>query len=297
MRGDRLPPQDEVRERLRDQGDSLIVIRSGDVLKVHVHTDEPERVFAYLRGLGSLVTHKAEDMQAQHATVERAADRHVRLARRAVTVFTDSASDLPEEIVRAHGIHVTPLLLVDDDRTLRDGRGHLRPGVPRPPGRTTRRSPPPASPRPADFLETYARAAEDGEDAGRRDPRLVPVGDACQRRRRGRPVRGRAGAPGGLCRGVAPPGPDGAQGLRTGRARHGARGDRPGAGRGSGANRASSSPWTPSTACSLRAGSGAGVPSSAPCSRVKPILAADHRRAGSSRWARRWGGAARRRRS
>ena len=40
---------------------------------MHIHTDHPEQVFCYLRTLGQLVTHKAEDMQVQHATVERAA--------------------------------------------------------------------------------------------------------------------------------------------------------------------------------------------------------------------------------
>ncbi len=162
VRGDRLPTQEAVRGRLRDEGDSLIVIRADDVLKVHVHTDEPERVFGYLRSVGRLVTHKAEDMRAQHAAVERAADQHIRLARRPVTIVTDSAADLPEEILRAHGIHVTPLLLVDGDRTLRDGvdvsardfHARLIAEAPLP---TT------SQPAPADFLETYARAAEDGE--------------------------------------------------------------------------------------------------------------------------------------
>ncbi|NIT90038.1 MAG: hypothetical protein GWN82_25070, partial [Gemmatimonadetes bacterium] len=56
VRGRELPARRVVSEALRGHGDSLIVIRSDDVLKVHVHTDEPEEVFDYLRGLGSLVT-------------------------------------------------------------------------------------------------------------------------------------------------------------------------------------------------------------------------------------------------
>lgn len=162
VRGSDLPSQATVRNHLRDRGDSLIVIRSGDVLKVHVHTDDPDDVFDYLRGLGTLVTHKAEDMQAQHETVERAAGGHVTLARRPVTVVTDSAADLPEEIVRAHGVHVTPLTLVDGDRTYRDGvditaeEFHAR---------LLDESPVPTTsqPAPADFLDTFGRAAEDGE--------------------------------------------------------------------------------------------------------------------------------------
>lgn len=162
VRGEALPTQMDVRAYLRDHGDSLIVIRSGSMLKIHVHTDDPEGVFVYLRRLGTLVTHKAEDMHAQHHAVERAADQHIRLARRPVVVMTDSAADLPEEIVRAHGIHVTPLLLVDDDRTYRDG-------VDITPEEFHRRMaadatlPTTSQAAPADFLETFSRAAEDGE--------------------------------------------------------------------------------------------------------------------------------------
>jgi hypothetical protein len=162
VRGDDLPDQATVRESLRAWGDSLIVIRADEVLKVHIHTDEPEEVFSLLRRHGRLVTHKAEDMEAQHDAVERAASGHVALARRPVTVVTDSAADLPEEVVRAHGIHVTPLLLVDEERTLRDGvdispEEFHRLLAERAPTPTT------SQPAPADFLETFGRAAEDGE--------------------------------------------------------------------------------------------------------------------------------------
>ena len=162
VRGEALPSQMAVRERLRELGDSLIVIRSGEVLKVHVHTDEPETVFTYLRGVGTLVTHKAEDMQAQHDAVERASDQHIQLARRPVTIVTDSAADLSEEIVRAHGIHVVPMGLVDGDVTYRDGVDVAATEFHK---RLAEDSPVPTTsqPTPADFLEAFARAAEDGE--------------------------------------------------------------------------------------------------------------------------------------
>jgi DegV family protein with EDD domain len=167
VRGEALPDQAVVKARLREMGDSLIVIRSDDVLKIHIHTDEPDDVFGYLRTLGNLATHKAEDMQAQHATVEAAARRsggHVTLARRPVTIVTDSASDLPVEIARAHGVRVTPLLLIDGEQSLRDGvdisaeEFHER-------MRTAPDTLPTTSqPSPADFMETYTAAAEDGEE-------------------------------------------------------------------------------------------------------------------------------------
>jgi DegV family protein with EDD domain len=161
VRGMTLPPADDVRAVLRARGDSLIVIRGGDMLKVHIHTDDPDDVFAYLRTLGTLATHKAEDMAVQHATVARAAGSHIQLARRPLSIVTDSSCDLPEEVVRAHGIHVVPLLVVFGDESLRDGIDidaatfveRLRNG-----NHATTSQPPPKA-----FLDAYRTAAEDGE--------------------------------------------------------------------------------------------------------------------------------------
>ena len=161
VRGDGLPPQGAVREVLREDGDSLIVIRSADILKVHVHTDEPERVFDYLRSVGTLVTHKAEDMRVQHDAIARSGG-HIQLARRPIAVVTDSACDLSEEIVRAHGIHVLPMSLVDGDQSYRDGidltatRFHEMLA-------TASSLPTTSQPSPAAILEAFGRAAEEGE--------------------------------------------------------------------------------------------------------------------------------------
>lgn len=163
VRGNDLPDQKTVREVLKEEGDSLIVIRSDGVLKIHIHTDEPEKVFSYLKGLGQLVTHKAEDMEAQHAVTERAARGHLTLARRPVGIVTDSAADLPEEIIRAHGIKVVPMVLVRGEETLLDRvditaqefHDSLSAGGELP----TTSQPPPGA-----FLEAYRRAAEEAEE-------------------------------------------------------------------------------------------------------------------------------------
>jgi uncharacterized protein len=160
VRGAALPSSDALRATLRERGDSLVVIRSGEVLKVHIHTDEPEDVFAYLRGLGELVTHKAEDMRLQHEALVRGG--HVRLARRPVALLTDSACDLPAETILAHGITVVPLNLIFGDETLRDGveitsaefTERLLQGA----------HPTTSQPAPAAFLDGYREAAETGEE-------------------------------------------------------------------------------------------------------------------------------------
>jgi uncharacterized protein len=159
--GPALPPQDEIRAWLRERGDSLVVIRSGTLLKVHLHTDDPETVFDWLRGHGELRSHKAEDMRAQHAAAARAGTGHLSLARRPITVVVDTACDLPEEVVRGHGMHLVPLSLIFEDRVLRDRLDitaeafaeQLKQGA----------HPSTSQPTPAAFMEGFRAAAEEGE--------------------------------------------------------------------------------------------------------------------------------------
>ncbi|MEO5510942.1 MAG: DegV family protein [Longimicrobiales bacterium] len=162
VRGTELPAADDVRAVLREFGDSMIVIRSTDMLKIHIHTDVPQDIFAYLRTTGTLVTHKAEDMSVQHAAVERAASSgHIQLARRPMSIVTDSACDLPDEIVRAHGIRVVPLQLIFESGVLLDRVDitaeqfveRLRNGE----------HPTTSQPTPRAFLDAFRGAAEDGE--------------------------------------------------------------------------------------------------------------------------------------
>ncbi len=161
VRGRSLPEEEAVRRELAGRGDSVIAIRAGDVLKVHIHTDAPDAVFDYLRRVGEMVAHKAEDMAAQHAAAERTAARHAGLVRRPVGVLTDSACDLPDEVVNAHGITVVPLTLVFDDGSLRDRvditsatfAERLLAGA----------HPTTSQPAPAEFRAGFRRAAQDAE--------------------------------------------------------------------------------------------------------------------------------------
>lgn len=158
VRGDALPEEPVVRAALRELGDSLIVIRSGTLIKVHVHTDTPDAVFDYLRSVGRLESHKAEDMAAQHDAVGRSSTG---VARRPLSIVTDSACDLPETVIRAHGIHVVPLSLVYDERVLRDG-------IDIDPDTFVERlrraeHPSTSQPPPAAFWDVYQKALDDGE--------------------------------------------------------------------------------------------------------------------------------------
>ncbi len=54
-----------VRERLARLGTSLLVVGEGDLLRVHVHTTQPDDALAYGRSLGELSQVKVDNMEAQ----------------------------------------------------------------------------------------------------------------------------------------------------------------------------------------------------------------------------------------
>jgi DAK2 domain fusion protein YloV len=65
---------DEVRGRLAEMGDSLLVVGGGDFLRVHVHTHSPDQALAYGRSLGAVSQEKVEDMEAQFQELASAGD-------------------------------------------------------------------------------------------------------------------------------------------------------------------------------------------------------------------------------
>ncbi|MDI6618044.1 MAG: DAK2 domain-containing protein [Clostridiales bacterium] len=52
--------------RLSRLGDSMIVAGSGDIIKVHIHTNEPGKVIDISKGLGELYDIKIDNMRRQH---------------------------------------------------------------------------------------------------------------------------------------------------------------------------------------------------------------------------------------
>ncbi len=57
-------------------GDSIVALREGNLVKVHVHTKTPEQVVAYARGYGEFITFKMENMTLQHNESTIAKSRH-----------------------------------------------------------------------------------------------------------------------------------------------------------------------------------------------------------------------------
>ena len=156
VRGEQLPPANEVRAAMHGFGGSVVVAVMSDILKVHVHTDTPEAVFRYAARWGRVETTKADDMRAQHR-------RLAHVDRRPVAVVTDSSSDLADSILDRHHIASVPLQVVFGNETFRD-RVELRPDEFYRRLRTARDLPTTSQPTPAEFVRVLRDARSEADE-------------------------------------------------------------------------------------------------------------------------------------
>ncbi len=92
-------------------GGSLVVAGGGSRLRVHLHTNEPQRLFARLAEFGSVRRTKIDDMVLQQLAARGAA----------VAIVSDSSCDMSES--RAHGLGLVrvPLAISFGDESFLDG--------------------------------------------------------------------------------------------------------------------------------------------------------------------------------
>ena len=111
VRSRALPDAGLVRKALREHGGSIVVLSTGNLLKAHIHTDAPDAVFQLASTWGTLESTKADDMRAQHQALQ---------ARRPIAFVSDTACDLPDELVLQYDIELVPMNLIVDERSYRD---------------------------------------------------------------------------------------------------------------------------------------------------------------------------------
>jgi DegV family protein with EDD domain len=92
----------KLREAASELGSSLVVAGTQSKVRLHLHTNEPQRLFALAARYGAVGGEKADDMQRQQEMAHHASRRHV-------AVVIDSAADLPESVLEALDIHVVPV--------------------------------------------------------------------------------------------------------------------------------------------------------------------------------------------
>jgi DegV family protein with EDD domain len=128
---------------------------AGDVLKIHVHTDSPDDVFAHAASWGTVAARKADDMRAQHQRLRHGTQR-------AVAIVTDSSADLTDAILDRHHIAMVPLQVVFGDEVHLDRVG-LRPEAFYHRLRDSRELPTTSQPTPGDFVRVFRSAGAEAE--------------------------------------------------------------------------------------------------------------------------------------
>ena len=116
VRGDALPSSAAVRTAIAGLGGSVQVVRTEELLRVHIHLDDPQRLFTLAADWGEVLNTKADDMREQHRLLA------VEAAQAAVVV-ADSGCDLPDEVLDRYGIGLVPFKLIIGDAEFEDRVG------------------------------------------------------------------------------------------------------------------------------------------------------------------------------
>ena len=100
-----------VKTRFASLGDSLVVAGGRPRLRVHIHTNAPQRFMNEAARLGVVEASKVDDM-----ILQQLAGRRARIA-----LVCDSTCDLPEALAHRLGVVRVPLTLTIDGQNYRDG--------------------------------------------------------------------------------------------------------------------------------------------------------------------------------
>lgn len=90
-----------IKEFLSNMGDSLVMAGPEKRMRIHIHTNEPENVFAHLADRATIHYQKVDDMVRQNDIAHR--------RKYDIALVVDSTCDLPASIIEKYQIHVVPL--------------------------------------------------------------------------------------------------------------------------------------------------------------------------------------------
>jgi uncharacterized protein len=147
LEGDRID-RDALRREAALLGDSIVIAGGASRVRLHVHTNEPEKVFEMAGRFADVAQTKVEDMRAQHVT------RFDANRARRVAVVTDSTCDLPQAMFEELDVAMVPVRVYFgsenylDKVTITPAEFYARFSV-------TRDAPKTSQPPPADFAQVY----------------------------------------------------------------------------------------------------------------------------------------------
>ena len=151
LEGDRID-RDALRREAALLGDSIVIAGGASRVRLHAHTNEPEKLFEIAARFAEVAQTKVEDMRAQHET------RFDRNRAERVGIVTDSTCDLPESLLEELNVGVVPVRVFFgsenylDKVTLTPTEFYARFSVTDVPPKTSQ-------PPPADFTQVYQNVA------------------------------------------------------------------------------------------------------------------------------------------
>jgi len=93
--------KESLKQLLNHHGDSLVIGESSEFYKIHIHTNEPYKVFEYVSKYATIVDSKVDDMKNQNAI-----NHHRKYD---IAVLTDSISDINQKLIDELQIQVFPV--------------------------------------------------------------------------------------------------------------------------------------------------------------------------------------------
>jgi uncharacterized protein len=102
----------KIKESAARLGDSVVIAGDEQLVKVHLHTNEPHTVVEMLTYFGTVTFQKVEDMKRQYESL------HERKS--SIAIVVDSACDLPEEFMDHHQIFLLPATIEMDQSSYLD---------------------------------------------------------------------------------------------------------------------------------------------------------------------------------
>jgi fatty acid kinase/fatty acid kinase fatty acid binding subunit len=140
--------RDSLRREAALLGDSIVIAGTAARVRLHVHTNEPEKVFEAAARFAEVAQTKVEDMRAQHET------RFDQNRAQRVGIVTDSTCDLPQALFEELAIGMVPVRVYFgsenylDKVTITPAEFYARFAV-------TDENPKTSQPPPADFGQVY----------------------------------------------------------------------------------------------------------------------------------------------
>ncbi len=93
--------KEAVYRQVKGLGDSLIIGVSGELIKIHIHTNQPDVIMQKVLNFASIIDSKVDDMYKQATQKTKTKNK--------IAVITDSIADLPKEVVDNQNLIIYPI--------------------------------------------------------------------------------------------------------------------------------------------------------------------------------------------